>query len=208
MQFNKNDKILIIGDSITDAWRRADPEQVGQGYFRMIRDYYLASYPELHLQFINKGVDGNRVTDLLERWHEDVLRLQPNLVSVMIGINDVWRQLDCPEMEQVYPDTFRDTYRKLLTSLKEQTNAEIVLMEPTVIEEKLDSTGNELLKEYVSIVNEVAGEFDAILVPTNKSFRQYLENDNVPRLTTDDVHLNSIGNTLLAKTWIKAVSEE
>ncbi|WP_328701112.1 SGNH/GDSL hydrolase family protein [Aquibacillus kalidii] len=205
MRFIKGDKIILIGDSITDAGRLSDPEQVGDGYYRLIRDYYLASFPELNLQFINKGVGGNRVTDLFDRWQDDVIALQPNWVSVMIGINDVWRQLDSPGIEQVYPNDFERIYTDILTKLKEQTDAKIILMEPTIIEENLASKGNHLLVDYVQIVNDLAVKFDALLVPTNKVFRQYVEGGYDNNLTTDHVHMNSIGNMLLAKTWIETV---
>ncbi len=205
VRFIKGDKIILIGDSITDAGRLSDPEQVGDGYYRLIRDYYLASFPELNLQFINKGVGGNRVTDLFDRWQDDVIALQPNWVSVMIGINDVWRQLDSPGIEQVYPNDFERIYTDILTKLKEQTDAKIILMEPTIIEENLASKGNHLLVDYVQIVNDLAVKFDALLVPTNKVFRQYVEGGYDNNLTTDHVHMNSIGNMLLAKTWIETV---
>jgi acyl-CoA thioesterase I len=203
--FNKNEQILLIGDSITDADRRQDPEKIGYGYVRLLRDYCTVTYPEKNLSFINKGVSGNRVTDLAARWEKDVLELNPDWVSVSIGINDVWRQLDQPQMDQVYPDYFEEIYTRLLEKVMEHTNAKIILMEPTIIEENRESQGNRMLAPYVEIVHRLAKKFNAILVPTHEAFINFLKSDCKSSLTTDGVHMTSVGNMLMAQTWIKAV---
>ncbi|MDL4841893.1 SGNH/GDSL hydrolase family protein [Aquibacillus rhizosphaerae] len=205
MKFKENEKIVLIGDSITDAGRMSDPEQLGDGYFRLIRDYYLAKYPHMNLNFVNKGIGGNRVIDLLHRWEQDVISLNPDWVSISIGINDVWRQLDSPNIDQIYPEQFIAIYSKLLTNLNESTDSKIILMEPTIIEEDIDSKGNQLLIPYVKGVKQLAIEFDAFLIPTHDAFVQYLQSNSSYNLTTDGVHMNSIGNMLMKNTWIEAM---
>lgn len=205
MIFNKNNKIILIGDSITDAGRIADPENVGSGYFRTIRDYFTIIAPELELEFINKGIGGDRVIDLEKRWQNDVIDLRPDWVSISIGINDVWRQLDQLEAEQIYPDYFREVYTNIIERTLEETNAKLILMEPTIIEESIDSPGNILLVEYIEIVRELAEKYDAILVPTNQNFTKILEQKIKLPLTTDGVHMTSIGDLLIAKTWIDTI---
>ncbi|MEK1832492.1 hypothetical protein AAAC51_36970 [Priestia megaterium] len=76
------------------------------------------------------------------RWEEDVIKLNPDYISILIGINDVWRQLDYREKEQVYPDQFKEIYRGLLARVKDRTKAKLILMEPTIIEEDRNSEGN------------------------------------------------------------------
>lgn len=196
----KQSRILFIGDSITDTFRNDDPEGLGSGYVRLIRDYLTTTYPEKQLEVINKGISGNRVTDLQARWEKDVLELNPDYVSISIGINDVWRQLDNNAIEQVYPDKFEQVY----TELCEKTNARLILMEPTVIEENPDSVGNQKLKEYVAIVQKLAEKYDAILVPTHKDFLNYIAAGNPTKLTYDGVHMSSTGNMLMATSWLKA----
>jgi acyl-CoA thioesterase I len=198
-------KLLFIGDSITDHGRREDPEQVGLGYVRNLRDYYLTSFPEKELEFINRGVSGNRVTDLADRWKADVIDIQPDLVSISIGINDVWRQLDSPGIVQIGPDRFKEVYGELLTQVREETEAKIVLMEPTVIEEDVHSEGNRLLVPYVEAVHGLAEQFQAVVVPEHKAFIQYLESGGSLKLTTDGVHMTSAGAMLMARTWVQAV---
>jgi acyl-CoA thioesterase I len=199
-------RVLFIGDSITDSGRRDDPEQIGFGYVRTLRDYFTTAFPEKEFEFINRGVGGNRVTDLADRWKEDVIDLRPDLVSISIGINDVWRQLDSPGIVQVDPDKFKEVYQDLLTQVKRETDAEIVLMEPTVIEEDVQSEGNRLLIPYVEAVRELAEQFKAAVVPEHKAFIRYLESGGRLNLTTDGVHMTSAGDMLMARTWVQAVN--
>ena len=84
---------VFIGDSITDCGRRECPELIGNGYVRVIRDWLRAARPATAPEVINAGISGNKIGDLQGRWDEDVLALQPELVSIKIGINDVWHGL-------------------------------------------------------------------------------------------------------------------
>ncbi|WP_050180595.1 SGNH/GDSL hydrolase family protein [Domibacillus robiginosus] len=201
----KEERVVFIGDSITDCGRRAEPEELGDGYVRMIRDQLICEAPADAPVIINKGIGGNRVTDLAERWEQDVLNEQPTVLSVSIGINDVWRQLDSKEMDQVLPGKFEEVYRSLLEQSK---GIQLVLMEPTIIDEDPESKGNELLKPYVEIVRKLADEYNAVLVPEHQAFIEYLRAGGEHKLTTDGVHMNSVGNTLMAQTWLRAVREK
>jgi acyl-CoA thioesterase I len=190
-------KIIFIGDSITASGKNTDPERLGSGYVRMIRN----ELPE-DVKVINKGVSGHRVTDLAFRWKRDVTDLDPDLVSVSIGINDVWRQLDSPDLNQVDVQKFEEIYRDLLSQLSPAIK--IVLMEPTIIEENPQSTGNQLLVPYVEAVRKLAIEFDALLVPVHDVFIGHLKSHPEISLTTDGVHMKRKGDELMAKSWLKA----
>ncbi|WP_138418848.1 SGNH/GDSL hydrolase family protein [Aquibacillus sediminis] len=200
---DRRKRIIFIGDSITDCVRKEDPEQIGYGYVRLIRDQLIIDDPLDFSEVINKGVGGDRVIDLANRWTGDVINLHPDYVSVSIGINDVWRQLDNPDMEQVYPDQFKKVYYDLLQQVKSETGASLILMEPTIIEEDVHSPGNQKLKDYVQIVRDLADQFDALLVPTHRVFGNFMSNPKHPKLTVDGVHMNSLGNLLMAQTWLK-----
>lgn len=207
MTLQKNNKIVLIGDSITDAGRREDPENMGHGYARMIRDYYAVTKPTMNLQFINKGIGGDRIDHLAARWQEDVIDLNPDWVSISIGINDVWRQLDNPQMDQIFPEKYEEMYSAILGELSEKTKARIILMEPTVIEEDLHSVGNRLLVPYIEAVHRLAREYNALVVPTHQAFQAYLRHQSNFKLTTDGVHMTSSGDLLMAQTWIKTVDQ-
>lgn len=200
----KGKRIVFIGDSITDSGRREDPNELGTGYVKLIHDYLQVTYPNKQLTIVNRGISGDRVTDLAKRWEEDVIALNPDIVSISIGINDVWRQLDNPEMKQVLPEEFEKVYDNLLSQIKTKTTAEIVLMEPTLIEEDIQAEGNLKLIPYVKIVNDLAKEYQAAIVPTHEVFINYLRSNRTDQLTTDGVHMNSAGDMLMAKTWLYA----
>lgn len=195
-------RILLIGDSITDAGRLTDPEQMGTGYVRLIHDYLRVSYPQKKIKILNKGVSGDRVTDLANRWEEDVINHHPDILSISIGVNDVWRQLDGDADVQVYPDEFKEIYDHLLRQVRDKTTAQIVLMEPTIIEEDIHSLGNQKLAQYVKIVQQLAEKYEARLVRTHEVFMNYLQEKSNYPLTTDGVHMNTAGNMLMAKTWL------
>jgi acyl-CoA thioesterase I len=190
-------KIIFIGDSITASNKNTDPERLGNGYVRMIKEVL----PE-DVKVINKGVNGHRVTDLAFRWERDVIDLEPDLLSVSIGINDVWRQLDSPDLTQIDVSKFEEVYRELLSQLPATTK--LVLMEPTIIKENPQSQGNQMLLPYVKIVRKLAVEFDAVLVPTHDVFIDHLTKKPDVSLTTDGVHMRKKGNELMAKAWLKA----
>lgn len=190
-------KIIFIGDSITASNKNTDPERLGNGYVRMIKEVL----PE-NVKVINKGVNGHRVTDLAFRWERDVIDLEPDLLTVSIGINDVWRQLDSPDLNQVDVSKFEEVYRELLSQLPATTK--LVLMEPTIIKENPQSQGNQMLIPYVEVVRKLAVEFDAVLVPTYDVFIDHLTKKPDVSLTTDGVHMRKKGNELMAKAWLKA----
>ncbi|QDP39064.1 SGNH/GDSL hydrolase family protein [Radiobacillus deserti] len=197
-------RFLFIGDSITDAGRADDQEGIGFGYVRNIRNHLILTYPEANIEVVNKGVSGNKITELEERWKEDVLAYKPDYLSISIGVNDVWRQLDSPHKEQVTPERFRSIYMDLLQQVQSETGAKILLMEPTILQEDTQSEGNQKLKDYVKIVQELSAQYDAILVPTHEAFMKFLSVNKRIALTTDGVHMNSVGDMLMAHTWVQA----
>ncbi|UOE94867.1 SGNH/GDSL hydrolase family protein [Alkalihalobacillus sp. LMS39] len=197
------DKIVFIGDSITDCGRREDEEKMGDGYVRLIRDYYYARGKEYTI--MNKGIGGDRVDDLASRWENDVISLQPDWVSISIGINDVWRQLDRLDIEQIYPDRFEQIFSDLLAKVQTKTKANLILMEPTIIEEDIHSEGNQLLVPYVKAIHLLAKKYGATVVPTHEAFLTFLKRKSDVALTTDGVHMTSVGNMLMAQTWLDTI---
>jgi acyl-CoA thioesterase I len=190
-------KIIFIGDSITASNKNTDPDRLRDGYVRMIKEVMPKD-----VTVINKGVNGHRVTDLAFRWQRDVIDLEPDLLSISIGINDVWRQLDSPQLQQIVVSQFEEVYRDLLSQLS--TKTKLVLMEPTIIKENTESQGNQLLIPYVEVVRKLAKEFKAVLVPTHDIFINHLNKKPDVSLTTDGVHMRRKGNELMAKTWLEA----
>lgn len=205
MTFKPHEKITFMGDSITEDGRFDDPAGIGCGYVRLIHDYMQACFPEKQLKMINRGISGDRITDLAQRWEENVVQQAPDWVSISIGVNDVWRQLDQSALKQVSPAEFEQVYRQLLTETQEKTEAQIIIVEPTIIDEKVDSKGNQLLKEYVQITKQLSHEFQAIHIPMHEKFISYIDNYPENKLTHDGVHMNPLGRMLMAKTWLRGM---
>lgn len=203
MEWKKQDTLVLIGDSITENGRFEDENEIGIGYAALIHHYLTVKHPEAELRILNKGISGNRVDDLEERWDQDVIALQPNWVSISIGINDVWRQFKNPEMDQIGIELFKETYEKLITKTLEQTQANIILMEPTIIEEQPDSAQNIALKPYVEATQALAQKYNLLLIPTHQRFQEYLQSNATQPLTTDGVHMNATGDVLMASTWLE-----
>ena len=199
--------MLFIGDSITEWGRFEDQENMGQNYVRMIRDHLAIQGLDTFPEIINRGIGGNRITDLVERWQEDVIDHDPDLVSISIGVNDVWRQVDGSEIDQVFPDQYEELYIDLIERTQAELDADIILMQPTIIEEEIDSLGNQKLKVYVNVVNRLAKKYDLVVVPTHQVFLDYINRGGPLPLTIDGVHMTSTGNALMAKTWLETVLE-
>jgi acyl-CoA thioesterase-1 len=197
-------RLLFIGDSITDCGRVTDSEKVGHGYVRMIRDWLLAREPAAAPEVINVGTSGNKIPDLQERWDADVIANSPDVLSVMIGINDVWHGLK-PEWQPGCPlDKYIAGYRDILSRLKGTLpGCALVLCEPSVIDPPQDERGNESLAPYVRSVHELGREFSAeCIVPLHTTFVQARNARPDVQWTTDGVHPTPLGHTLIARTWL------
>jgi lysophospholipase L1-like esterase len=158
---------------------------------------------------VNKGISGNTVADLRERWHDDVLVLKPDWVSILIGINDVHRTLR-DEPTAVPPDRYERLYRECLSLTKERTTARLVLMEPFYIstDTETDSWRTKVLRalgEYRAIVRRLADEFGAIFVPLHDLFQEQLRYRPADMFCPEPVHPNSVGHLLIAHAWLKAM---
>jgi len=202
---NAATRLLFIGDSITDAGRREDPEGMGTGYVRRIRDWLRARDPENAPHVVNQGISGNKVTDLQTRWKRDVLDQSPDVVSIMIGINDVWHGL-IDDHAGVDVESFVRTYRQILTALRARhPECKLVLCEPTIISPPAAAVGNRDLQPYVLAVNELTKEFDVeALVKLHEPFRRAEQLRPDIAWTTDGVHPTSTGHALIARTWLSS----
>lgn len=134
--FGRDQKLLFIGDSITDCGRRdgTGPHvPYGNGYVHLVRAFLLARHGELGLEIVNRGIGGNTVRDLDRRWEQDAIAEQPDWLSIKIGINDVWRLIANRMSDYVPLDEYEATLRRLLDRTKAGTKARLILMEPYVI---------------------------------------------------------------------------
>lgn len=205
LSFTATCRLLFIGDSITDCGRREDAEQVGNGYVRMIRDWLAAKDPANAPIVINRGISGNKIPDLEKRWQRDVLEERPDVLSIYIGINDVWHGL-APGRAGCEIDDYLRGYRSILRQTRGSLpSCRIVLCEPSVIWPPAPAEGNERLAPYVQSVHELAVEFGAErVVPLHRVFNAARDaRPDIP-WTRDGVHPTSFGHMLIARTWLSA----
>lgn len=202
----RGDLVLFQGDSITDAGRNRDnPMDLGRGYAHMIAGLFGAAFPEKQVTFLNRGISGNRVKNLQERWEKDCLELKPKWVSIYIGINDCWRRYD--RNDPTSAEQFEEGYRELLTRTRAHLGAGLILVEPFVLPVPEDrKTWREDLDPKIHIVRELAREFNALLVPLDGLLAQASTLAPPGFWAPDGVHPTPAGHALIAKAWLKAMS--
>lgn len=192
--------VLFIGDSITDAGRnRDDPASLGSGYAAMAAGWFTASNPGHGVRFVNRGVGGDRAVDLCSRWETDCLALEPDVVSIMIGINDVWRRYDNDDPTPV--TLFADRYRHILGAAAER-GAALILLEPFLLPVREQYWHwREDLDPKLGVVRRLAQEFGASLVAADGLMAQVAVR-TPHEWAYDGVHPTPAGHALLAQAWL------
>lgn len=195
-------RVVFVGDSITDCGQRADHYPYGSGYVRQTIDLITARYPERQLTYWNEGISGNTVQDLRDRWFDDVIRHAPDWISVKIGINDLHRTLRGTP-DAVPPHRFERLYRSILQDVREHTSAKLVLIDPFYI--STDTHGDsvrsrvlEALPAYLAAVETMASEFGALHVRTHAAFQRQVAVRPPDTFCPEPVHPNVSGHLVIA----------
>lgn len=203
--------VLFQGDSITDGnWGRDnDLNHIhGHGYVYLIAAELGFELAENRPQFINRGISGNRVSDLYARWNEDAISLRPDLISMLIGVNDAGRIIEGSPSGAT--DRFEKAYRIILEETKEvlpQTG--LVLCEPFVL--KTDATvqnwdkWRQRLDEYSLIVRQLAQEYETLFVPLQEAFDHAAKRSGAEYWIWDGIHPTTAGHRLLSREWLRVV---
>ena len=207
LKLAQDDVILFQGDSITDVGRnREQSDDLGRGYPFMIASRLAYQYPDMNLTFYNRGISGNRVMNLQERWELDCLALNPNWVSIYIGINDTWRRYDRNDPTSV--EQFEAGYRDILTRTKEKLQANLIMIEPFVLPHPADREAwREDLDPKIMVVRKLAREFNALLVPLDGLFAQASMKAHPSYWAGDGVHPSPAGHVLIADAWLRAIEK-
>ena len=200
--FRSNEKVLFIGDSITDCGRRQDEEKLGHGYVRKITELLTAKYPSYHIDYVNKGIGGDTVEGLENRWSEDVISEKPDWLSIKIGINNTTRQT---EPNEEYLPKWENSYRQILTRSRQELELKgIFMFEIFYIAEDVQEPRTLAIPKYNEIIHRLADEFNARLVQVSTTFKQAVTNRPKALWTTKDgVHPNATGHTLMALEFLK-----
>lgn len=198
-------RVLFQGDSITDAGRsRENDRELGQGYANFIAAWLSARYPERSLTFLNRGISGNRIYDLENRWTEDCLALKPDWLSIMIGINDTWRRYDSQTPSPLAE--YEACYRRLLDRVSAESDARIILLEPFVLPTPPDRIAwREDLDPRIDAVRRVARDYEALYLPLDGLFAAASTKREPAFWAADGVHPTQAGHALIAQAWIEAM---
>lgn len=204
-------KLIMIGDSVTDCGRAQPAGEglfaaLGNGYVSLVDGHLSAVYPELAVRVINKGTSGNTVRSLAERWQTDVIDLKPDWLSIMIGINDVWRQFDTPRIPEghVLLAEYRTTLEQLVARTRPLVQG-LVLMTPYYMEPNRQDAMRATMDQYGLAVREIAEQHRCILVDTQALFDSLFQHMHPNNVAWDRVHPNHIGAALLSRAFLKAV---
>ncbi|NLB36176.1 MAG: SGNH/GDSL hydrolase family protein [Clostridiales bacterium] len=205
--FEKNAVILFQGDSITDVGRsREDDKKLGKGYPSIVKKQIDDMCPELGIRVVNRGISGNRAIDLVSRWQEDCIDLNPDYVSILIGVNDTWRRYD--RNDPTSDSDYKERYRFIIEETLKKTQAKILLMNPFLLEvsQKVTQMRDDL-KGKQRAVKELADEYNLNFLDLDFAFKVASLFKNSTYFSQDGVHPTKNGHKLIAKLWLEAWDE-
>ena len=209
MIFENMDRIVFAGDSVTDMGS-VNPvgeglfDNVGHGYVRVVENLLAACYPEIKVRVTNSGISGNTSRDLLARFDRDVVALDPQWVSICIGINDVWRQFDSPAIPNghVYPEEYERNMEAMIAKVKDSVKG-IFILSPYYMEPNREDMMRARMDEYVAICRKLAEKHGCIFVDFQRLYEDYCKIRHSCYIAWDRVHPNQVGATLMAREFLK-----
>ena len=212
VSIDKNDVILFQGDSITD-WGRDhskpgpnDTPSLGNGYALLAASQLLYKYPEKALKIYNKGISGNKVYQLAERWDTDCLALKPNVLSIHIGVNDFWHTITSGYTGTI--QTYISDYRKLLDRTKQNLpDVKLVICEPFAVKgvRAVDEKWYPTFDLFRKAAFDIASEYSAAFVPLQTAVDKAIETAPAAYWSIDGVHPTLAGEALMTQTWMEAI---
>lgn len=210
ISLSKNDVILFQGDSITDMGRNRnrkganDNSGLGPGYPFIAASQLLLNHRDKNLQIYNRGISGNVVPQLVERWDEDCISLKPNVLSILIGVNDYWHTLGGGYKGTL--QSYRDAYTGLLeTTMKALPNVKLIIGEPYAIAgvKAVDNSWFPTFKGYQDVARQLAEKYDVPFIPYQKIYEKAIQSAPASYWTPDGVHPNTAGDALMAKAVLE-----
>jgi len=201
-------RILFQGDSITDAGRdRRNYHNMGNGYPKYASALIKEAHPDMDLEFINLGIGGNRTDQLFDRLYPDAIALDPDIISILIGINDVWHRYGNARIATT-DEQLELNYRTILTEIKTKTHAKIMMIAPYLLDCDNKEGIREDLKTALPIIYKLADEFADVFIPLDKHFEEALKTQPEPQFYSGDgVHPNANGAEFIGKIYAEAIEK-
>ena len=205
----KNVRIVFQGDSITDAGRdKRNYRDMGFGYPKFAAEYLKNANPDIEFDFINFGISGNRTGQLFDRFYTDALAFEPDVISILIGINDIWHRYESSIRVATTDEQIKTNYRAILERIKRESNAKIVILAPFVLDAPDKDHLRRDIKTLLPIVRELAAEFADAYIPLDEYFAEALKTQPEPLYySADGVHPNDNGRMFIAKYYEEAVTK-
>ncbi len=199
-------KILFQGDSITDAGRdKRNYHNMGKGYPKYAVEFIKKEYPDMDIEFINFGISGNRTGQLFDRLYVDTIKFQPDIISILIGINDVWHRYG-GERVLTTDAQIELNYRCILERIKKETNAKIIMLSPYLLDCDDKEEVREDLKTVLPIIRKLADEYADVYIPLDKHFEEALKTQPEPKYYSGDgVHPNDNGAKFIGERYAEAI---
>ncbi|MBE5766977.1 MAG: GDSL family lipase [Clostridiales bacterium] len=211
MKLSKNDRIVMIGDSVTDCGRARPVGErygMGSGYPAIFASLLDIRHTDLYIRVSNTGISGNTSRHLVERWQSDVLDLNPDWVTIMIGINDVWRQLDEPKNKEIH--VLEPEFEANLTKMVEDTLPHVkgmVLLPPVYMDTNKNDTMRAMRDRYAEIVYKVANKYNLPVADAQPAFDKYFEYHHPKYMAGDYVHPDLTGHIMIAEALMSALED-
>ena len=205
--------ILFQGDSITDCGRvRENPqtisEELGPGYPALVSARLMNNDWSCKRKFINRGISGDRVVDLYSRWKRDAINLKPDVISILIGVNDTWHEMNYGN--GVEPERYDKFYRMILDwSLESKSDTKFILLEPFVLNFGfINQSWLDEIYQRQEIVKKIASDYNAVFVPLQEKLSEAAKMTRDPQLVLrDGVHPTLFGHQLIADEYLKFAGE-
>jgi lysophospholipase L1-like esterase len=209
--FQVGQNLLFVGDSITDCGRERPVGNrngnLGNGYVYLVDCLLGAALSQAPVNVLNTGISGDCVTDLQARWQSDVLDLDPNWLSIMIGINDVWYKFESePGKQEVDPNVFERVYRELIEKTRPRLSG-LILMSPFFLETDQSEPMRAQMNLYGQITHKLANDYDAVFVDVQAAFDRHLAHQPAQSLSADRVHPNGVGHAIIAQALLSELSK-
>jgi lysophospholipase L1-like esterase len=212
IRLSKDNVILFQGDSITDAGRNKEDTGfntariLGSGYAMLAAADVLNDFAPLGPRIYNRGISGNKVYQLAERWEKDCLELKPDILSILIGVNDFWHKLNGNYNGTI--EIYRNDYTALLErTFKALPNVKLIIGEPFAVSgvKAVDDKWYPEFNEYRKAAAEIASRFGAIFIPFQKIFDEAGKKAPGSYWTGDGVHPSLAGAQLMADAWAEVI---
>ena len=201
-------KLLFQGDSITDAGRdKRNYYDLGNGYPKYAAELIKANHPETEFEFINLGISGNRTGELFDRFYHDGIAFQPDVISILIGVNDVWHRYGTMRI-MTTDEQIALNYREILKRIKNETNAKIVMLSPFSLDAPVTQCMKADLSNVIEIIRALADEYADVYIPLNDLFDEAMKTQPHPLFYSNDgVHPNENGIKLIAEHYAQAINK-